>query len=162
VITGGFDFIAVMFGLCGVLVAIEQRYAGRFFRWFPSIVLVMFASMALYTAGLWEMTDEVRLARTTVRDNLIPAMLFLMSLVRNPNLLRGSCRGAHGGDQCEVQHLTGRQFAGGLVRLRGSSTPPIGPARRNWAACLWLGRRSGRGWWCCACYACATRTALRL
>jgi uncharacterized membrane protein len=88
VITGGFDFIAVMFGLCGVLVAIEQRYAGRFFRWFPSIVLVMFASMALYTAGLWEMTDEVRLARTTVRDNLIPAMLFLMSLRFNLSVIR--------------------------------------------------------------------------
>ena len=80
--------MAVMFGLCGVLVAIEQRYAGRFFRWFPSIVLVMFASMALYTAGLWEMTDEVRLARTTVRDNLIPAMLFLMSLRFNLSVIR--------------------------------------------------------------------------
>jgi len=79
-ITGGFDFIAAIFGICGALVALEQRAGWRLFRWFPSIVLVMFASMALYTAGLWQMTDEVRLARATVRDNLIPAMLFLMSL----------------------------------------------------------------------------------
>lgn len=87
-ITGGFDFIAAMFGLCGALVWIEQRSKARFFRWFPSIVLVMFGSMALYTVGLWEMTDEVRAARATVRDNLIPAMLFLMSLRFNLAVIR--------------------------------------------------------------------------
>jgi len=80
VITGGFDFIAAMFGLCGVLVWIERRSSSSLFKWFPSIVLVMFASMALYTLGAWEMTDDVRAARAMVRDNLIPAMLFLMSL----------------------------------------------------------------------------------
>ena len=69
-----------MFGICGVLVWLEQHFQWRVFRWFPSIVLVMFASMALYTAGLWEMTEDVRSARALVRDNLIPAMLFLMSL----------------------------------------------------------------------------------
>jgi uncharacterized membrane protein len=79
-ITGGFDFIAAMFGLCGVLVWIERRSSSALFKWFPSIVLVMFASMALYTVGAWEMTDDVRAARAVVRDNLIPAMLFLMSL----------------------------------------------------------------------------------
>ena len=79
-ITGGFDFIAAMFGLCGVLVWIERRSSSSLFKWIPSIVLVMFASMALYTVGAWEMTDDVRAARAMVRDNLIPAMLFLMSL----------------------------------------------------------------------------------
>ena len=28
-ITEGFDFIAVMFGLCGLLVWVEQRYPSR-------------------------------------------------------------------------------------------------------------------------------------
>ena len=79
-ITDGFDFIAAVFGLCGLLVWVEHRGSSAFFRWFPSIVLVMFASMALYTLGAWEMTDGVRTARATVRDNSIPAMLFLMSL----------------------------------------------------------------------------------
>jgi len=88
VITDGFDFIAVMFGLCGLLVWAEQRYKARFFRWFPSIVLVMFGSMALYTVGAWEMTEGVRNARMTVRDNLIPAMLFLMSLRFNLVVIR--------------------------------------------------------------------------
>jgi hypothetical protein len=77
-----------MFGICGILVAIERHYHSRFFRWFPSIVLVMFASMALYTAGAWEMTDDIRAARATVRDNLIPAMLFLMSLRFNLVVIR--------------------------------------------------------------------------
>ena len=77
-----------MFGLCGVFVWAERRYRIRFFRWFPSIVLVMFGSMALYTAGAWEMTEEVRNARMTVRDNLIPAMLFLMSLRFNLVVIR--------------------------------------------------------------------------
>ena len=87
-ITNGFEFIAAMFGICGVLVWVEHRYAPRVFRWFPSIVLVMFASMALYTIGAWEMTDEVRVARATVRDNLIPAMLFLMSLRFDLTIIR--------------------------------------------------------------------------
>ena len=87
-ITQGFDFIAVMFGLCGILVALENRFKVAFFKWFPSIVLVMFGSMTLYTFGLWEFTQEVRLARETVRDNLIPAMLFLMSLKFNLAIIR--------------------------------------------------------------------------
>jgi uncharacterized membrane protein len=79
-ITDGFDFIAVITALCGVLVWVEHRFPLPLFRWLPSVVLVMFGSMALYTAGLWEMTDSVRTMRAGVRDNLIPAMLFLMSL----------------------------------------------------------------------------------
>jgi len=88
VITQGFDFIALMFGLCGVLVGLENHFKIAFFRWFPSIVLVMFGSMALYTLGLWEFTEDVRLAREMVRDNLIPAMLFLMSLKFNLAVIR--------------------------------------------------------------------------
>ena len=87
-ITQGFDFIAVMFGLCGVLVSLEHRFKLTFFQWFPSIVLVMLGSMTLYTLGLWKFTEEVRLARETVRDNLIPAMLFLMSLKFNLAIIR--------------------------------------------------------------------------
>jgi len=87
-ITTGFPFIAVMAGLCGVLVWLEQRFPSRFFQWFPSIVLVMFGSMALYTVGVWQMTPEVSVARAVVRDNLIPAMLFLMSLRFDLNIIR--------------------------------------------------------------------------
>lgn len=87
-ITTGFPFIAVMAGLCGLLVWIEQQYPNRLFKWFPSIVLVMFCSMALYSVGLWQMTPEVSAARAAVRDNLIPAMLFLMSLRFDLKIIR--------------------------------------------------------------------------
>ena len=87
-ITDGVEFIATMFGICGLLVWAEKRSTSRFFQWFPSIVLVMFASMALYTVGAWELTTEVRAARAAVRDNLIPAMLFLMSLRFNLVVIR--------------------------------------------------------------------------
>jgi uncharacterized membrane protein len=87
-ITDGFDFIAVMLGLCAGLVLLERHVRWRVFKWFPSIVLVMFGSMALYTIGAWEMTEEIRTARATVRDNLIPAMLFLMSLRFNLGVMR--------------------------------------------------------------------------
>jgi len=87
-ITGGFDFIAAMFGICAVMVLLERQSSSRFFHWVPSIVLVMFASMALYSIGAWEMTESVRAARATVRDNLIPAMLFLMSLRFNLAVIR--------------------------------------------------------------------------
>lgn len=87
-ITSGFPFIAVMAGLCGGLVWLEQQYPCRFFKWFPSIVLVMFGSMALYSIGLWQMTEDVMVARAAVRDNLIPAMLFLMSLKFDLGVIR--------------------------------------------------------------------------
>ena len=87
-IESGFEFIAAIFGLCGITVWLEQRYPVRLFRWFPSVVLVMFASMTMYTFGAWELTPEIRAARSTVRDNLIPAMLFLMSLRFNLVVVR--------------------------------------------------------------------------
>lgn len=87
-ITGGFEFIAAMLGICAAVVMLERQSASRLFHWFPSIVLVMFVSMALYTVGAWEMTESVRTARTIVRDNLIPAMLFLMSLRFNLAVIR--------------------------------------------------------------------------
>ena len=62
-IADGFDFIAVITALCGVLVWVEHQYPLPVFRWLPSVVLVMFGSMALYTVGLWEMTDSVRTMR---------------------------------------------------------------------------------------------------
>ena len=77
-----------MFSICGLLVWAEQRYRSRFFQLFPSIVLVMFASMALYTLGAWELTPEIRATRAAFRDNLIPAMLFLMSLSFNLIVIR--------------------------------------------------------------------------
>ena len=70
-ITQGFEFLAVIFGLCGILVWLEARYRSAFFRWFPSIVLVMFASMALYTVGLWQLTEQVREARESLRDKVV-------------------------------------------------------------------------------------------
>ena len=87
-ITTGFPFIAVMAGLCGFLVWLERQYPSRLFRWFPSAVLVMFGSMAFYSVGLWQMTPEVSTARAAVRDNLIPAMLFLMSLRFDLKIIR--------------------------------------------------------------------------
>ncbi|MBT3428652.1 MAG: DUF819 domain-containing protein [Gammaproteobacteria bacterium] len=87
-ITTGFAFIAVICGLCGILVWVEQQYPSALFRWFPSVVLVMFGSMAMYTLGFWEMTTEVRSTRAQVRDNLIPAMLFLMAIKFDLRVIR--------------------------------------------------------------------------
>lgn len=87
-ITTGFAFIAVICGLCGILVWIEQQYPSAFFRWIPSVVLVMFGSMTMYTLGFWEMTSEVRSTRAEVRDNLIPAMLFLMAIKFDLRVIR--------------------------------------------------------------------------
>ena len=79
-ITTGFAFIAVICGLCGFLVWNEQQYPSVVFRLFTSVGLVIFGSMTMYTLGFWEMTSEVQSTRSEVRDNLIPAMLFLMAI----------------------------------------------------------------------------------
>ncbi len=63
----------------------------------------MFGSMALYTAGVWQMTPEVAVARAAVRDNLIPAMLFLMSLRFDLNIIRKL--GARFSLQCGADHI---------------------------------------------------------
>ena len=87
-ITKPFDFIAVILAFIGLVVWLERAHFKRFFSIFPAIVVILFGTMALYTLGLWEFNEGIKEARESLRDNLIPAMLFLMGLTFDFNLLR--------------------------------------------------------------------------
>ena len=78
----------MILGFIGLVVWLERAHFKRFFSIFPAIVVILLGSMALYTLGLWEFNEEIKEARESLRDNLIPAMLFLMSLTFDFNLLR--------------------------------------------------------------------------
>lgn len=87
-ITKPFDFVAAILAFIGLVVWLERAHFKRFFSIFPAIVVILFGTMALYTLGLWEFNEGIKEARESLRDNLIPAMLFLMSLTFDFSLLR--------------------------------------------------------------------------
>ncbi|MGO1580655.1 MAG: DUF819 family protein [Peptoniphilaceae bacterium] len=79
-ITNGFMYLGFLVFLAGVIVILEKNFSGKFFKYVPAVVLLYFISMLLSTFGLWEKTDEVNLYYSTVKGNLLPAMIFLMLL----------------------------------------------------------------------------------
>lgn len=79
-ITDSFTYLAVLIGLGGALKYIARQSSGRFFEWVPPIVLLYFGVMILSTAGLWTKTAAIDAAYDEVKNNLLPAMIFLMLL----------------------------------------------------------------------------------
>ena len=78
-----FTYIAVLAALGGFLTWLEQRSTGRVFAFVPPIVILYFGVMLLGTAGLWPAPGEnaaIDAAYRAVRDNVLPAMIFLMLL----------------------------------------------------------------------------------
>lgn len=79
-ITSGFMYLSFLILLAGVIVWAEKKFPGKFFKYVPAVVLLYFVSMLLSTFGMWEKTDDVNMHYKLVKDNLLPAMIFLMLL----------------------------------------------------------------------------------
>lgn len=79
-ITDGFMYLSFLVLLAGSIVWAEKKFPGKFFKYVPAVVLLYFVSMLLSTFGMWEKTDDVNMYYKTVKDNLLPAMIFLMLL----------------------------------------------------------------------------------
>lgn len=80
-ITNGFTYLAFLIFLAGVIVLIEKKYKdSRFFQYIPAIVLLYLVAMLLSTFGVWQKTEEVNMYYSMFKDNLLPAMIFLMLL----------------------------------------------------------------------------------
>ena len=81
-IQDGFQFLAVLFFLAGLVIVAETKWKdSRFFKYVPALVVIYFGSMLLSTFGLWDMSvASVDTARTVVKDALLPCMIFLMLL----------------------------------------------------------------------------------
>ncbi|MFC3094051.1 DUF819 family protein [Alteromonas sediminis] len=75
-----FSYIASLLFIAGVLKAVEVHSRWRLFSVLPAIVLLYFLVMVASTLGLWEKSADMSNAYKVMRNNLLPAMIFLMLL----------------------------------------------------------------------------------
>ena len=81
-ITDGFQFIALLFFVSGIVIYLEKKFKnGIFFKYIPALVIIYFGAMILSTLGVWDMNVEsVSKARSVLKDAILPSMIFLMLL----------------------------------------------------------------------------------
>ncbi len=79
-ISDGFSYVALLMFIAGSLKLLESRVGGRFFELLPAIVLLYGLVMGVASLGVWEKSESVNAAYGALRNNLLPAMIFLMLL----------------------------------------------------------------------------------
>lgn len=81
-ITNGFQFVALLLFISGIIIYLEKKFKnGKFFKYIPSLVIIYFGAMILSTLGVWDMSNEsVSGARSVLKDAILPSMIFLMLL----------------------------------------------------------------------------------
>ncbi len=79
-ISNGLIFLGLLFAISAVVCWLETTDRLRLFKIIPGIVLMYFLIMLLSTFGLWHKTDSVNHAYSVVKNNLLPAMIFLLLL----------------------------------------------------------------------------------
>ncbi|MDJ0918642.1 MAG: DUF819 family protein [Woeseiaceae bacterium] len=82
-IEDGFSYVAVLVALGGGILWMQRATGWKFFEYAPPIVLLYFGVMVLATIGLWPAPGDnagIDSAYREVRNNLLPAMIFLMLL----------------------------------------------------------------------------------
>lgn len=79
-ITTGFSYLAFIIFFASMLVFLEKKTQWKIFNYIPAIVVLYFVAMLLSTFGVWQKTDEITMVYKGVKDNLLPAMIFLMLL----------------------------------------------------------------------------------
>lgn len=79
-ITKGFTYVAFLIFFASMLVLAEKKSKSKFFTYVPAIVLLYFTSMLLSTLGVWQNNKDITAVYKGLKDNLLPAMIFLMLL----------------------------------------------------------------------------------
>ena len=79
-IQSGFTYLSFLIFFAGVVVWMEKKHKGKFFEYIPAVVLIYFVAMLLSTIGVWEQTEEINMYYSRFKNNLLPAMIFLMLL----------------------------------------------------------------------------------
>ena len=85
-ITDGFQFIALLFFVSGIVIYLEKKFKnGIFFKYIPALVIIYFGAMILSTLGVWDMNVEsVSKARSVLKDAILPSMIFVMLFRADP------------------------------------------------------------------------------
>jgi len=107
VITNGFTYIAFLMFLAGGLLALEKYAKWKIFNFCPPLVWIYILNMVFCTIGLYS-SDECSAAYSSLKNNLLYAMIFIMLL------------------QCDFRKLaklSGRMIA---IFIGCSATLPIG------------------------------------
>ena len=76
----GLEYIVLLAVVASAIVLVEKKTEARFFEYLPSIVILYFTVMLFSTLGVWQKTPEITAAYTTLKANLLPAMIFLLLL----------------------------------------------------------------------------------
>lgn len=79
-IQSGFTYLSFLIFFAGIVVWMEKKHKGKFFEYVPAVVLIYFIAMLLSTVGMWEQTEEINMYYSRFKNNLLPAMIFLMLL----------------------------------------------------------------------------------
>ncbi|QUH19798.1 DUF819 family protein [Alkaliphilus sp. B6464] len=79
-ITSGFTYLSFIIFFAGLVVWIEKKSDNKIFKYVPAVVMIYFIAMLLSTFGLWQKTDDVNMYYSAAKNNLLPAMIFLMLL----------------------------------------------------------------------------------
>ncbi|GAB49268.1 DUF819 family protein [Mobilicoccus pelagius] len=79
-ITDGVLMLGVLLGLAGVIVVLERTTGWWFFRYVPGMVLMYLLCAALNSMGLFGHADETRDVVASVKNVVLPAMIFLFLL----------------------------------------------------------------------------------
>ncbi|WP_233269023.1 DUF819 domain-containing protein [Paraglaciecola sp. L1A13] len=79
-ITTAFPYVSVLLFIAGSLALVEEKTRWKLFNYLPAIVLLYFTVMLLSTLGLWSKTSEINQAYSSLKGNILPAMIFLMLL----------------------------------------------------------------------------------
>lgn len=66
--------------LAAVIALVEQKSGLKFFKFVPSFVLIYLFSMSLASFGVFEQNEAIDAIYNNTKQNLLPAMLFLMLL----------------------------------------------------------------------------------
>jgi uncharacterized membrane protein len=79
-ITTSFIYVTALLVIAAILKVLENTTRWRLFEYLPAIVSLYFVVMLCSTFGVWEKTEEINNAYKMLRNNLLPAMIFLMLL----------------------------------------------------------------------------------
>ncbi|MDY0403566.1 DUF819 family protein [Sulfurovum sp.] len=79
-IESGLEYIVLLVLIASAIVLAEKKTQARLFAYLPSIVILYFTVMLFSTFGVWGKTPEITATYTTLKANLLPAMIFLLLL----------------------------------------------------------------------------------
>ncbi|MCB4745235.1 MAG: DUF819 family protein [Sulfurovum sp.] len=79
-ITHAYSYLALLIILAVTIAYIAKKSHHKLFDYLPSIVILYFVVMLLSTLGVWQKSMEITMVYKILKNNLLPAMIFLMLL----------------------------------------------------------------------------------